>query len=407
MSARLTSGGVARLHDAMAARVARREMPGLVTMVACGDAVHVDPIGTVAFDSDAPMRRDTLFRIASLTKPVLGAATMALAEDGRLRIDEPVDRLLPELSGRRVLRRIDGPTDDTVPAGRPISVEDLLTLRLGFGQITEPEFDPPYPIVHAATALDLTLGGPDPRTPHAPDEWMRLFGSLPLMEQPGQRWRYNVGTLVLGVLVARAAGGTLGEVLRERLFAPLGMVDTGFETTTESVQRLPVQYMSNRATGRLEVQALTAAETWTSPPAFPSGSGGLLSTIDDFYAFARMLRDGGRHEGRQILSAASVKTMTTNHLTADQVRSAGLLLGNQGWGYGLGVVTTPTDNGLTPGQYGWSGGYGTTWFNDPSRDLIAIAMTQTSDFLWNGGLDEFDRLAVGAVEATDRRGDPI
>jgi Beta-lactamase class C and other penicillin binding proteins len=407
MSARLTSGGVARLHDAMAARVARREMPGLVTMVACGDAVHVDPIGTVAFDSDAPMRRDTLFRIASLTKPVLGAATMALAEDGRLRIDEPVDRLLPELSGRRVLRRIDGPTDDTVPAGRPISVEDLLTLRLGFGQITEPEFDPPYPIVHAATALDLTLGGPDPRTPHAPDEWMRLFGSLPLMEQPGQRWRYNVGTLVLGVLVARAAGGTLGEVLRERLFAPLGMVDTGFETTTESVQRLPVQYMSNRATGRLEVQALTAAETWTSPPAFPSGSGGLLSTIDDFYAFARMLRDGGRHEGRQILSAASVKTMTTNHLPADQIRSAGLLLGNQGWGYGLGVVTTPTDNGLTPGQYGWSGGYGTTWFNDPSRDLIAIAMTQTSDFLWNGGLDEFDRLAVGAVEATDRRGDPI
>ena len=318
----------------MVARVARREMPGLVTMVTCGDAVHVDSIGTVAFDSDAPMRRDTLFRIASLTKPVLGAATMVLAEDGGSRLDEPVDRLLPELSGRRVLRRIDGATDDTVPAGRPISVEDLLTFRLGFGQITEPEFEPPYPIVHAAAALDLTLGGPDPRTPHAPDEWMRLFGSLPLMEQPGQRWRYNVGTLVLGVLVARAAGATLGEVLRERLFAPLGMVDTGFETTTESVQRLPVQYMSNRATGRLEVQALTAAETWTSPPAFPSGSGGLLSTIDDFYAFARMLLDGGRHEGRQILSAASVKTMTTNHLTADQIRSAGLLLGNQGWGYG-------------------------------------------------------------------------
>jgi CubicO group peptidase (beta-lactamase class C family) len=407
MSAHLTSSGVARLHDAMAARVARREMPGLVTLIACGDAVEMDPIGTVALDSDAPMRRDTLFRIASLTKPILGAATMALAEDGRLRLDEPVDRLLPELADRRVLRRIDGPTDDTVPADRPVTVEDLLTLRLGFGQITEPEFDPPYPIVHAAAALDLTLGGPDPRTPYAPDEWMRRFGSLPLMDQPGERWRYNVGTLVLGVLVARAARATLEEVLRERLFGPLGMVDTGFETTPESTRRMPVQYMSDPATRQLEVQPLTVAETWTSPPAFPSGSGGLLSTIDDFYVFAHMLRDGGRHEGRQVLSAASVETMTTNHLTADQIGSAGLLLGNQGWGYGLGVVTRPTDNGLTPGQYGWSGGYGTTWFNDPSRDLIAIALTQTSDFLWNGGLDEFDRLAVEAVESADRPGGTI
>ncbi len=198
MPAHLTDSGVARLHDAMAQRVARRELPGLVTMVACGDAVHVDPIGTVAFDSDAPMRRDTVFRIASLTKPMVAVATMRLVADGRIRLDEPVDRLLPELADRRVLRRIDGPTDDTVPANRSISVDDLLTLRLGFGQITEPEFDPPYPIVHAAGSLDLTLGAPDPRTPHAPDEWMRLFGSLPLMDQPGERWRYNVGSLVLG-----------------------------------------------------------------------------------------------------------------------------------------------------------------------------------------------------------------
>jgi CubicO group peptidase (beta-lactamase class C family) len=401
MPAYLTDSGVARLHDAMAQRVARRELPGLVTAIACGDAIHLDPIGTMAFDSDAPMRRDTLFRIASLTKPIVAVATMMLVEDGRIRLDEPVDRLLPELADRRVLRRIDGPTDDTVPANRSISVDDLLTLRLGFGQITEPEFDPPYPIVHAAGSLDLTLGAPDPRTPHAPDEWMRLFGSLPLMDQPGERWRYNVGSLVLGVLVARAGGATLGDVLRDRLFGPLGMVDTGFETTPEDAARMPIQYMSDQATGKLVAQTLTAADTWTSPPAFPSGSGGLLSTIDDLYAFARMLRDGGRHQGRQILSAASVEAMTTNHLSDDQISSAGLLLGNQGWGYGMAVVTRATDNGLTPGQYGWSGGYGTTWFNDPSRDLIAIALTQTSDFLWNGGLDEFDRLAVGAVEPGD------
>jgi CubicO group peptidase (beta-lactamase class C family) len=401
MPAHLTESGVTRLHDAMTARVARRELPGLVTMVACGDTVQVDPIGAVAFDTDAPMRRDTLFRIASLTKPILAAVTMMFVDEGRIRLDEPVDRLLPELADRRVLRRIDGPISDTVPADRPISVDDLLTLRLGFGQITEPEFDPPYPIVQAAASLHLTLGAPDPRTPHGPDEWMRLFGSLPLMDQPGERWRYNVGTLVLGVLVARAGGATLGEVLRERLFGPLGMVDTGFETTPANTERMPTQYMSDQATGQLEVQTLTAADTWTSAPAFPSGSGGLLSTIDDLYAFARMLLVGGRHEGRRILSGTSVEAMTTNHLTADQISSAGLLLGNQGWGYGMGVVTRPTDSGLTPGQYGWSGGYGTTWFNDPSRDLIAIALTQTSDFLWNGGLDEFDRLAVAAVEGSN------
>ena len=405
MPAHLTSAGVARVHEAMAARVGKRELPGLVTLLASGDTVHVDPIGAVALDTDEPMRRDTLFRIASLTKPILAAVTMMFVEDGRIRLDEPVDRLLPEFADRRVLRRIDGPIDDTVPADRPISVADLLTLRLGFGQITEPEFDPPFPIVREAAALELTLGPPDPRTPHSPDEWMRRFGSLPLMDQPGERWRYNVGSLVLGVLVARAGQGTLGDVLRDHLFTPLGMVDTGFETTADKTRRMPEQYMSDPATGQLAMQPLAAAETWTSPPPFPSGSGGLLSTIDDFYAFARMLRNRGRHEERQILSEASVEAMTTNHLTADQISSGGLLLGNQGWGYGMGVVTAPTENGLTPGQYGWSGGYGTTWFNDPTRDLIAIALTQTSDFLWNGGLDEFDRLAVEAVAGDDARVD--
>jgi CubicO group peptidase (beta-lactamase class C family) len=403
--AHLTSTGLARLHDAMAARVEKRELPGLVTMLAAGDTEHVDAFGTVGLDTDEPMRRDTLFRIASLTKPILGAVTMMLVEDGRIALDEPVDALLPELADRRVLRHIDGPVTETVPADRPISVDDLLTLRLGFGQITEPEFDPPFPIVRAAESLDLALGAPDPRTPHLPDEWMRRVGSLPLMDQPGDRWRYNVGTLILGVLVARADGRGLGEVLRDRLFTPLGMVDTGFETTPDNAKRMPSQYMSDPTTGQLAVQPLAAPAAWTTPPAFPSGSGGLLSTIDDFAAFARMLRNGGRHDGRQLLSPASVRAMTTNHLTADQIRSAGLLLGNQGWGYGLGVVTSPTDNGLTPGQYGWSGGYGTTWFNDPSRDLIAIALTQTSDFLWNGGLDEFDRLAVAAVASDDGNSD--
>jgi CubicO group peptidase (beta-lactamase class C family) len=395
----LTDAGFVRLHDAMAVRVRKHELPGLVTLLACGNDVRVDAIGTLDVDGDEPMRRDSLFRIASLTKPIVAAATMILVEDGVIALDEPVDRLLPELADRRVLRRLDGPLDETVPARRPITIEDLLTFRLGFGHITEPEFNPStYPITSAVLDLDLVLAEPDPRTPHAPDEWMARFGSLPLMEQPGERWRYNVGTLLAGVLVARAAGAPLGDVLRDRLFTPLGMVDTGFLGTPAQVRRMPGHYRSAEGTGEPILQPHSTPAEWTSEPAFPSGSGGLLSTVDDFFAFARMLRNGGIHGQTRLLSEKSVAAMTTNQLTPDQIGSGGFLLDGQGWGYGMAVVTT-TAAGMVPGQYGWSGGYGTTWFTDPSRDLIAIAMTQISDFLWGGALTEFDTLAARAVDA--------
>src|SRR6266480_1403940 len=153
---------------------------------------------------------------------------VTLVDDGALKLDEPVDRLLPELADRKVLKRIDGPLDDTVPARRPITVDDLLTFRMGHGLIMEPTFDPPFPIVLAAKELDLVMGPPDPRTPHDPDEWIKRFGTLPLMYQPGERWQYNTGSLVLGVLVARAAEGPLSELFRTRIFEQLGINDTGF-----------------------------------------------------------------------------------------------------------------------------------------------------------------------------------
>ena len=395
----LTAAGIDRLRDAMGARVRERQMPGIVALLASGDDVNVDAIGTLAFDDERPMRRDTLFRITSMTKPIMAATTMMLIEDGLITLDEPVERLLPELADRRVLRRVDGPLDDTVPASRSITIEDLLTFRLGFGHVTEPTFNPPYPIVTVPGDLGIMLGPPDPRTPHTPDEWMARFGSLPLMEQPGERWRYNVGTMLLGVLVARAADTSLSTVLNDRLFTPLGMVDTGFTTTPNDAERMPPHYMSNGGDGEPVRQPHSMPDEWTREPAFPDGSAGLLSTVDDYHAFATMLRRGGTHNGQRLLTVESIAAMTTNHLTPDQLRSAGVLLDGQGWGYGMAVVTTATDAGLTPGQYGWSGGYGSTWFNDPDRDLTAIALTQTSDFLWNGGLAEFDALAVGAVAA--------
>lgn len=385
--------GPGRLHAAMAVRVARGELPGLVTLIARRRDVEVDAIGSLAFGGEAPMRRDTIFRIASMTKPILAAATMMLVDDGKLALDEPIDRLLPEMAGRRVLARIDGPLDEVVAAVRPITLEDLLTMRMGYGVVFEPAYEPPYPVIDAARDLQLTMAQPDPRTPRDPDGWIARFGTLPLMSQPGTRWQYNAAALVLGVLVARAAGTPLGDFLRARVFEPLGMTETGFYMPAAETGRLPGYYMTNFGTGKLELSPFSGPAEWTSPPAFPSGAAGLLSTADDYLAFARLLLERGVHSGVRLISERSVELMTTNHLTPDQIAGAGPVLAGRGWGYGMAVVTQPDDVAPVPGRYGWEGGYGTVWFNDPNRDLAAIALTQTSDFLWNGAAAEFTRLA--------------
>jgi CubicO group peptidase (beta-lactamase class C family) len=380
------------LHDAMAARVERGEFPGIVTLVARDDDVRVDAIGVTEFGGDVPVRRDTIFRIASLTKPIVAAATMALVEDDVIDLEEPVAKLLPELADQRVLARVDGPLAETVQPVRPVTIEDLLTFRLGFGTITEPEFDPPYPINIAVAEMNLVLGEPDPRTPHDPDEWVRRFGSLPLMYQPGERWNYNVGSLLLGVLLARAAGKSLGDVLAERVFEPLGMTETGFWLPAGRARQLPKYYMTDPSTGQMTERTTTGPEIWSEPPVFPSASAGLVSTVDDYLTFGRMLLDRGVHGGTRVLSEKSVELMTTNHLTPDQVATAGQILGGSGWGLGMAVTVEPDDIS-GPGRYGWDGGYGVTWFNDPAERLVGLAFTQVSDFLWSGALTEFDKLA--------------
>ena len=238
----MSTGGLSRarldrMHEVMEAHVDRGELPGLVTVVSRRGAVHVDTIGTTAIGGRDPMRRDTIFRITSMTKPIAAAAAMILVEECALRLDDPVDRLLPELADRRVLRRLDGPLDDTVPAKRPIVVRDLLTFRMGLGVMLGP--GDAYPIQRAIRELGIVgFGPPDPSTPHEPDEWMRRLGTLPLMHQPGEQWRYNTGSYVLGVLIARASGQPLETFLRERIFEPLGMRDTGFSVPAAKLDRL-------------------------------------------------------------------------------------------------------------------------------------------------------------------------
>src|SRR4029077_88689 len=378
----------------MAARAAKGEFPGMVTLVAHGEDVDVDAIGVMAFGGNQPMKRDAIFRITSMTKPILALATMMLVEDGVFALDEPVDRLLPELADRRVLKRIDGPLDETVPARRPITVDDLLTFRMGYGLIFEQTFDPPFPIVMAANERELVMGAPEPRTPLDPDEWIRRFATLPLMYQPGERWLYNTGALVLGVLVSRAAKQPLSDFFRTRIFQPLGMRDTGSSMPADKISRLPSTYMTNFQTGKMEEQTASGPSAWTKPPVFPSGAAGLAVTVEDYRAFARLLLNEGVHQNKRLLSQKLVRLMTTNHLSPEQIAGGGPILGGQGWGFGMAVATAPDEVSSVPGRYGWNGGYGTFWVNDPKRNLVAIAMTQVSDVLFNGTATEFAKLAI-------------
>jgi CubicO group peptidase (beta-lactamase class C family) len=190
---------------------------------------QIDVMGTTAVGGGRAAQPDTIFRISSMTKPITAVATMILLEECVLRIDEPVDRLLPELADRRVVRRIDGPVDDTVPAERAITVRDLLTFRMGFGG-----YFGPCPVNDAAAPLQLSVGPPQPSLPPEPDEWMRRFSTLPLMCQPGERWLYHTGADVLGVLIARAGGQPFESFLRQRVFEPLGMKDTAFSVPASS-----------------------------------------------------------------------------------------------------------------------------------------------------------------------------
>ncbi|TDD29001.1 class A beta-lactamase-related serine hydrolase [Kribbella turkmenica] len=331
-------------------------LPGLVSLVSHAGETRVQVLGRTAFDGP-PMQRDSLFRVASFTKPIVAAAAMVLVDELRLSVDRPVDDLLPELAGMRVLRQPDGVLDDTVAMDRPITLRDLLTFRLGLGESDNPA------IRQREDELGLrTFGPPVPRTSLGPDEWMRRFGTVPLQYQPGERWMYSTGSHVLGVLIARVTGQPLEEFLRERLFEPLRMRDTGF--TASDPARLTTAYVGD------DVLDPAAASQWLEPPSFPDASGGLISTADDFHAFARMLLTGG--DG--ILSPAAVAEMTTDHLTPAQRTAAADYLGpDTGWGYGLSV---------SPDRYGWAGGLGTLWSTTPAEGTISILLTQRALWTW-------------------------
>ncbi|MBT2231645.1 serine hydrolase [Nonomuraea sp. NEAU-A123] len=376
-----SEAGLRRLREVLARHVESGKIPGLVALVGRGEETHVEALGTMRHEGGAPMRRDTIFRMASTSKPVAMAAVMVLLDECRLRLDDLVEPWLPELADRRVLARIDGPLEDTVPARRPITVRDLVTSTFGLGMDMTALGTP---IMGAIFERGLTPDLPVPMP--EPDEWMRRLGELPLMYQPGERWQYQISHDVLSVLVARVTGQPLETFLRERIFGPLGMAETGFHVPADKIDRLPALYAPDPQSGEFHVWDEAEGGRWSRPPAFQGSGGGLVSTADDYHAYFQMLLNGGTHRGERILSRPAVELMTTNRLTPEQqaarhamaVDNVHLSFGqgqHGGWGMGMAVRTYRGDYAPI-GQFGWDGGSGTSTYADPANQLTGILLTQ-------------------------------
>jgi CubicO group peptidase (beta-lactamase class C family) len=370
-----TRARLARMHEALQRHVDSGQVPGLVALVHQRGREHVETIGTMAFGGTAPVQRDTIFRLASTTKPVTAVGAMILVEECRVRLDDPVDELLPELRDRRVLRTIESPLDDTVPAKRPITLRDLLTFRSGYGEVGF--LSPTCPLQQALAAARLPLS----EWPFAGtgDEFMKRLGSLPLAHQPGERWLYHMSGEILGVLIARVTGQSLGAFLRERIFEPLGMTDTGFHVPAAKLDRLPTCYGTDQRTGKLVVLYEAGAGYAARPDGFESGAGGLVSTADDLLAFGRMMLMKGSRADEHVLSRPSIELMTLDHITPEQ-RAVSPFFERfweaHGWGLGLGLVTARNDIADVPGRFGWDGAFGTSCWVDPKEELVGVLMTQ-------------------------------
>ena len=369
------SARVTRMREVMQRHVDSGAVPGLVMLVHHRGREHVDTIGTMGYQSKEPIRRNTIFRLASMTKPITAVGAMLLIEECKVRLDDPLDEWLPELKDRRVLRTIDSPLDDTVPAKRPITLRDLMTFRSGYGEV---EFvSPSCPLVKAMFEAQLPLFA----FPFAQssEEFMKRLGNLPLAFHPGERWLYHMSCEILGVLIARVSGKSLGAFLRERIFEPLGMNDTGFWVPEANLGRLPICYGADMVTGKLVVLD-EARGGWASrPPTFEGGAGGLVSTVDDMAAFGRMMLNGGTYGDQRILSRFSIEAMTTDQLPPEQKAVSPFFedfWDTHGWGFGVGVITKRSELAAVPGRFGWDGAFGSSWWVDPKEEMIGVLMAQ-------------------------------
>jgi CubicO group peptidase (beta-lactamase class C family) len=366
------------------------DLSGFVTLLwRRGEIAQLNAIGRRNIEKNLPMTRDSLFRIASMSKPITSVAALMLMEEGRFKLDDPISKWAPEFADMRVLDDAEGPLDKTHKAPRPITFDDLFTHRSGLAYA----FTSLGPI---AEAYGKALGDPL-ASGLAPDEWMRRLAALPLLYDPGDHFHYSHSTDVLGFLVGRIAGKPFRDVLIERIFAPLGMADTDFWAPPAKRDRQAVIYRLDEAS---HTMAPVPSAALDAPPAFCGGGGGLISCADDYLRFARMLLNRGELDGRRYLKAETVELMRTNRLTPAQ-REIPFLGGMSNWkaqGFGLGVSTVTDPVGIlelgigSTGSIGWPGAFGTWWQADYEKDLILIYLVQNMRPLTPGAVSS---LATG------------
>lgn len=369
---RLDPARLAAVRPALQGFVDRGELAGVVTLTSRGgEIVQSEAIGWSDIGTRAPMRPDTLFRIASMTKPITSVAALMLMEEGRISLEDPITRWIPEMADRLVLRDAAGPLDDTTPARRAITVEDLLTHRSGVAYA-------PFSEGPLKQAYEAALGDPGLNRMTV-DEWLAALGTLPLACQPGERFHYGHSSDVLGFLIGRVEGKPFRQVLQDRIFTPLGMPDTDFWLPREKRDRLASLYAWREGSAGLSKVEL---ELYDAPPAYTPGGGGLISSAADYHRFARMLLNGGELDGVRLLRPETVRLMQTNRLTDAQRRVpfAGMdLWTKSGFGLGVAIAEDLVDNPYScgaPGSITWPGVFGTWWQADPVNDLIMIYLVQ-------------------------------
>ncbi|WP_338247609.1 serine hydrolase domain-containing protein [Dictyobacter halimunensis] len=374
-----------RLSRVLQGYVERGETAGIVALIhRHGEEAHVETIGWQDKEARTPIRRDTIFRIASMTKPIITVAMLTLVEEGRIRLYDRIDTWLPELANRMVMRDPLGSPDDVYPSPRAITLHDLLTYRIGIGwgasslrpQIFELTAGP------ASDALQIPN-----RVYLVPDAWMARLGEFPLIYEPGVRWMYQVSSDIMGVLISRITGKPLETFLRESLFEPLGIVDTSFSIAPEKRDRLATLYAAMPG-GGFGVRDHPGNTGWAESPIFPAGASGLISTADDYQRFGLMLLNKGELDGVRILSRKTVEAMTTDYLTPEQhthpfsnfdrydMDPEANMWDNWGFGYGVAVRTRRIGLGPSVGSFYWPGAFGTTWIADPQEQLMATILPQ-------------------------------
>jgi CubicO group peptidase (beta-lactamase class C family) len=376
-----------RIEPAMQAFVDEQKLAGTLTLVARkGKVVHVEGVGYRDREAEAPMSEDTIFRIYSMTKPITAVAALTLWEQGKFQMNDPVSKYLPELANLKVYAGMDGENMVLEDTSKVMTIKQLFTHTAGFSYgFTQSPVDKLY----QQSAL---FSGQIKR-----QDLLKEVAKLPLNHQPGSKWNYSIGTDIIGILVERLSGQTLGAYFEQHIFEPLEMDDTGFYVPKDKQDRLAQIYVINQQGQTVPMENEPLGD-YLSAPEIESGGGGLVSTIEDYYTFTQMLLNGGEYQGKRILGRKTVEYMRTNHLPTSLIPFEPTSTGE---GYGLAMSVTVDEQGAntmgSTGDYGWAGAASTYFRIDPKEQMIVISMTQlmpSSYFSYN---KDFKNMAYQAL----------